>query len=104
MTEWDKLWNSDIRKEVWTAEHDWFIGDWIAEVKTEGNRLKKEGLEHYAIAVEYYERLEAVKEVFNEMYHDYMNSKTTPLVSNYIPRFVHCLSEFRNKGEDKDEG
>jgi len=45
-------------------------------------------------------RLEAVEEVFNEMYHDYMNSKTTPLVSNYIPKFVHCLSAFRNKGEE----
>jgi len=66
MSEWDKLWNNDIRKEVWTAEHDWFIGDWVAEVKTEGDRLKKEGLEHYAIAVEYYECLETIKKIVDE--------------------------------------
>lgn len=66
MSEWDKLWNSDTRKEVWTAEHDWFIGDWVAEVKAEGDRLNREGLEHYAIAVEYYEKLEAIKTYLKE--------------------------------------
>lgn len=35
--------------------------DWLNKVKAEGDRLQKEGLEHHAIAVEYYESLEAVK-------------------------------------------
>jgi len=34
---------------------------WLVKVKAKGNRLREEGLEHYAIGVEYYEKIEAVK-------------------------------------------
>ena len=37
------------------------------------------------------EKLEAIKKVYNEMYQDYMGSRTTPLVSNYIPKFKKIL-------------
>ncbi len=37
------------------------------------------------------DKLEAVKKVYDEMYHDYMNSRTTPLVSNYISKFREVL-------------
>ena len=36
-------------------------------------------------------KLEAVQEFFNEMHHNYMNSRTTPLVSNYIPKLREVL-------------
>ena len=39
---------------------------WLEKLKAEGDRLQKEGLEHHAIAVEYYEKLEAVKELNRE--------------------------------------
>lgn len=34
---------------------------WLEKLKAEVDRLNKEGLEHHAIAVEYYEKLEAVE-------------------------------------------
>ena len=36
-------------------------------------------------------KLEAIQRLFNRMYQDYMGSRTTPLVSNYIPRFKEIL-------------
>ena len=67
MIVWEELWKKkpeSFYKRLNTYGHYFEAGAverFFEQVKAEGDRLKKEGLEQYAIAVEYYEKLEAIK-------------------------------------------
>lgn len=54
----------EINEYYWKDEMD----AWLEKLKAEFDRSQKEGLEHHAIAVGYYEKLEAVKK---ELKHHY---------------------------------
>lgn len=47
---WEELWDEEKRKEVWSAKRDPFVGDWVKEVKAEGdlNLEEKRSLLTYA--------------------------------------------------------
>ena len=63
---WDKkpLRFSTAGLEGQGAYHAGNMDAWLEKVKAELVRSNQEGLEHYAIAVEYYEKLEAIKTHF----------------------------------------
>lgn len=72
---WDELWDKDIDWDRVTTIP--FITERIYKIKAMGDGFNKQ--------------LKAVKKVYDEMYHDYMSSRTTPIVSNYIPKFREAL-------------
>ena len=46
------------------------LNAWLEKLKAEYDRSEKEGLEHYAIAVEYYEKLEAITTFLKDTIYD----------------------------------
>lgn len=81
---WDELWENQPKKKDYTYRINTGIGGgelegvrmhgyldselnpWLTKVEAEGDRLQEEGLEHHAIAVAYYEKLEAITRWFND--------------------------------------
>ena len=58
---WDEMPKFTDYGSVMWEEHGIATERWLEKLKAEGDRLQREGLEHHAIAVKYYEKLEAVK-------------------------------------------
>ncbi len=61
--------------------------DWLNKVKAEGDRLQKEGLEHHAIAVAYYEKLEAIKKLVEQ-------DLPQIIMTHYFRRRFYELTDF----------
>lgn len=94
MTEdvWDEIWNKPAFNFL-SYSPDELVRvpgkisvneEWLKEVKAEGDRLNREGLEHYAIAVEYYDKLEVVRK--------HLDTIVIPSVSDitYLKKFLEA--------------
>jgi len=62
---------------------------WLEKLKAEFDRLQKEGLEHHAIAVEYYEKLEAIK-----TYAQDLSTSTNPSKKNVGLKLLEILQGY----------
>lgn len=64
---WDILWGFWDAGKVDPFALENCFPDFIKKIRAEGDRLQREGLEQHAIAVEYYEKLEAVKVLIHDI-------------------------------------
>ena len=68
---------------------------WLEKLKAEYDRSEKEGLEHYAIAVEYYEKLEAVKSflegtIADEVWFEWQ-------ITEYAKEVLRVIGDYNNE-------
>ena len=105
MTEtWEELWaRVDLDDPNFLPRETRIYTRYLKQIKAEGDKLKEKAEKYDALGLDHKymqlnvkiktleNKLTKIETLFLKMHEDYLNSRTTPLVSNYIPKFRKIL-------------